>query len=305
MNFEILIDDSFAQVDKQSQLSPIHNKYVLSLANDFEDGKWRHQKFESFIWDNIAETSLSARERASLIDKSHSTLVAAAKNLRLTDSDKDIGKGSELAEIILYGLMKHHYKALPIVPKIFHKQNTQDNAKGADSVHIVVDQSGEFTLWFGEAKFFNSIEDARLGSIIESVGNSLRTEKLRKENSIITNVREIQELIVDPELSKKIVDALSNQLSIDILKPRIHIPILLLHECVITKGCGEMTDAYKLELAEFHRDRSIAYFRAQLAKIGDIPKYESIHFHLIIFPVPNKKNIVDKFVANVVHFRGA
>jgi hypothetical protein len=305
MNFEILVDDSFAQVDKQSQLSPIHNKYVLSLANDFEDGKWRHQKFESFIWDNIAETSLSARERASLIDKSHSTLIAAAKNLRLTDSDKDIGKGSELAEIVLYGLMKHHYKALPVVPKIFYKQNSQDNAKGADSVHIVVDQSGDFTLWFGEAKFFNTIEDARLGSIIESVGNSLRTEKLRKENSIITNVREIQELVTDPELSKKIVDALSNQLSIDVLKPRIHIPILLLHECFITAGCSEMTDAYKLELAEFHRDRSIAYFQAQLAKLGGISKYQSINFHLIIFPVPNKKNIIDKFVANVVHFKGA
>jgi len=304
MNFEILIDDSFAQVDKQSQLSPIHNKYVLSLANDFENKKWRYQKFESFIWDNIAETSLSARERASLIDKSHSTLIDAAKNLRLTDSDGDIGKGSELAEIVLYGLMKHHYKALPVVPKIFYKQNSQDNAKGADSVHIVVDHLGDFTLWFGEAKFFNSIEDARLGSIIESVRNSLRTEKLRKENSIITNVREIDELIVDPELGKKIVAALSNQLSIDILKPRIHIPILLLHECAITENCEEMTDVYKLKLAEFHRDRSIAYFQAQVAKIGSISRYESIHFHLIIFPVPNKKNIVDKFVANVAHFKG-
>ncbi|MFE8644999.1 DUF1837 domain-containing protein [Sphingomonas sp. NCPPB 2930] len=304
MNFEILIDDSFAKVDKQSTLSPIHNKYVLSLANDFEEGKWRHQKFESFIWDNIAETSLSARERASLVDKSHSTLIAAAKNLRLTDGEKDIGKGSELAEIVLYGLMKHHYKALPVVPKIFYKQSAQDNAKGADSVHIVVDPSGDFTLWFGEAKFFNNIEDARLGSVIESVGNSLRTEKLKKENSIITNVREIQELIADPEISNKITAALSNQLSIDILKPRIHIPILLLHECVITGGCGEMTDAYKLELAVWHRDRSIAYFKAQLAKLGGISKYGAIKFHLIIFPVPNKKNIVDKFVANVAHFKG-
>ncbi|SPX12645.1 Domain of uncharacterised function (DUF1837) [Escherichia coli] len=41
---------------------------------------------------------------------------------------------------------------------------------------------------FGEAKFYNSIEDARLSSIINSVGDALRTDKLRKENSIITKM---------------------------------------------------------------------------------------------------------------------
>ena len=81
--------------------------------------------------------------------------------------------------------MKHHYNAIPVVPKIFYKQNVQDNAKGADSVHIVVDDKDDFTIWFGEAKFYNSIEDARLYEIISSVEASLNTDKLKKENSII------------------------------------------------------------------------------------------------------------------------
>jgi hypothetical protein len=302
MNFEILIDDSFAQIGKQSELPSVQKKHVLSLVNDFEDGKWRYQKFESFIWDNIAETSLSARERASLIDQSHTKLTAAAKSLRLTDSDKDIGRGSELAEIVLYGLMKHHYKALPVVPKIFYKQNSQDNAKGADSVHIVISE-GDFTLWFGEAKFFNNIEDARLVSVIESVGHFLDTEKLKKENSIITNVSELSELVSNLELRTKILEALSNRLSIDILKSRIHVPILLLHECKITGKNTEMSDEYKFEIAEFHRDRSSSYFKAQLEKIGSISKYDLINFHLIIFPVPNKKNVVENFIANVTHYK--
>ena len=58
-------------------------------------------------------------------------LIEAAKNLRLTDIDgDDPGKGSEIAEIALYGIMHHHFGALPVVPKIFYKQNVQDNAKG-------------------------------------------------------------------------------------------------------------------------------------------------------------------------------
>ncbi|MCZ5660454.1 SAVED domain-containing protein [Escherichia coli] len=71
--------------------------------------------------------------------------------------------------------------------KFFINKTSQDNAKGADSVHLVLYGDDDFTLWFGEAKFYNSIEDARLSSIINSVGDALRTDKLRKENSIITN----------------------------------------------------------------------------------------------------------------------
>jgi hypothetical protein len=77
--------------------------------------------------------------------------------------------------------MRHKYDAIPVVPKIFYKQNSGDNAKGADSVHIVVNENGRFTLWFGEAKFYKSIEDARLPGIIKSIGNSLSTDKLKKK----------------------------------------------------------------------------------------------------------------------------
>ena len=123
MDFEVLIDESFLSVCKDGDLSPIDNKWLLGLINDFEDGDWRYSKFQQFVWDNIAETSLTYEERTSLSDSAHSLLIAAAKNLRLTDGDDDKTKGSELAEIVLYGIMKHHYSALPVVPKIFYKQN--------------------------------------------------------------------------------------------------------------------------------------------------------------------------------------
>ena len=135
MKFEILIDDIFLEFNPESKVDPAQNKHILTILNDFEDKKWRYTKFQNFIWDNIAETALSKKERESLADQSHSLLTAAAANLRLTDSPDDIGRGSELAEIVLYGIMKHHYGALPVIPKIFYKQNVQDNAKGADSVH--------------------------------------------------------------------------------------------------------------------------------------------------------------------------
>src|SRR3546814_13092016 len=91
----------------------------------------------------------------------NSMLERSAKNLRLLSDDED-NDGGEIGEILLYGLMKKYYSALPVVPKIFYKQNTRDYAQGADSVHIVLDDEGGYTLWLGESKFYNRLDNSRL-----------------------------------------------------------------------------------------------------------------------------------------------
>lgn len=300
--FDILIDDSLAGITSVSQLTGLVNKRILSLVNDFEDAEWRYPKFQSYLWDNIAQTALSQKERSALIDQSHSSLIAAAQNLRLTDKD-EIGQGSEIAEVFLYGLMRHHFGALPVVPKIFYKQNVQDNAKGADSVHIVID-GDDFSLWFGEAKFYNSIADSRLDSVVTSVMNSLSTDKLKKENAIITSVSDLDGLPIAEELRDKIKAALDNRESIDNLKSKIHIPILLLHECSSTSSAKELSADYKAKIIEFHKSRANAYFLKQDACAGAIHKYQELNFHIILFPVPNKKKIVDAFVQAVAFYKG-
>lgn len=300
MIFEVLIDDLFINVNTDQNLSPIENKRLLSLINDFENGEWRHSKFQNFIWDNIAETSLSHRERNSLIN--HSLLTAAAKSLRLTDKKDDISEGSELAEIVLYGIMKHHFNAISAVPKIFYKQNSQDNAKGADSVHITITDD-DFLIWFGEAKFYNNIEDARLGSIVKSVQASLKPDKLKRENSIIINVSDIDYAITSETLRDKIKKSLSPQESIDNILPKINIPILILHECAITKTQKTLSEEYKQEIIYHHKQRAQAYFKKQIRAIGSTFQYSEIKFHIILFPVPSKEQIVKKFISNVTHYK--
>lgn len=306
VDFEILIDDFFINLNPESSLKPVDKKRVLSVINDFQDGKWRYSKFQAFIWDNIAETSLSYKDRLALINRSQSSLTEAAKKLRLTDLAKEQdGQGSELAEIVLYGIMKHHYNALPVVPKIYYKQNPQDNAKGADSVHIVIEDTSKFSIWFGEAKFYNSIEDERLYSIVDSVENSLQTDKLEKENSIITSVSDLRLYLgEDSDLYKSIISFIKTGASIDNLKPILHIPILLLHECEITEGAIELTHEYRQQIADYHRERAESYFKKQIKKVGkSVFKYSEIHFHLILFPVPKKEPIVNAFVENVQHYK--
>lgn len=298
MIFEIIVNDLFDNLTLDATLNPTDNKSVLGLLNDFENGSWRYEKFQNFIWDNIKETALSLSERKALIDKGEgSVLTESAKKLRLVEGEKAFGRGSEIAEIVLYGIMKKHYSALPIVPKIFYKQNTNDEAKGADSVHIVIESDDKFSLWFGESKFYNSIENARLDKIVQSVYDSISLEKIRKENSIITNLSDINDFDeISRELSAKIKASLSQEESIDKIKPILHIPILLLYECERTKNTVELTSEYKEAIISYQKDRATEYFKRQISKCSIVHLYEKIHFHIILFPIADKDRVVDRFI---------
>lgn len=302
MEFDILVSDDFLNICSNDKIKVQENKKIVSFLNDFEDGNWRTSKFLSFIWDNIAETALNHKEREALFDKSHQKLVDAAKNLRLSEPTDTIGRGSEIAEIMLYAIMKHHYGALPVVPKIYYKQNSQDNAKGADSVHIVI-KEGEYSLWFGEAKFFSSLDDQNFYQITNSLFNALQTEKLKKENSIIGSLTDLHEIGIDKELVERIIKDLSPKNSIDNIKNIINVPIMLIHECEITNEASNYDIDYLEKMKKIYEEKANSYFFKQYNKLKDIHLYKQIKFHLILFPVPNKEKIVKRFVKTVAYYK--
>lgn len=291
----------------------IDGRNVLSILNDYSDKKWQKRKFLDFVWNNIALTALSKQERDKLVDSSYSTLIAAAKKLRLldrTNGDQDT-EGSELAEIVLYGIMHHHYGALPVVPKIFNKQNAQDNAKGADSIHLVPNSAGDFSIWHGEAKFYNSIEDVRLPAIISSVLASLEKSAIVNENRIMSSSSDLKIYLKEnPELLAKVLELLDDNASLDPIKARLNIPILLLHECKITSSHQEMCNEYVQQVLDFQRIRATQFYK-KLHKKADknddkntpVINFNKITLHFIFFPVPDKKAIVSEFLSEVDHFK--
>lgn len=292
--FDILINDCFMNFNPdRGKIQPDDNDFLLSVVNGFEDGHWMKKNFQDFIFNNIAQTALNAEEREKCVDDRYSALTEAAKHLRLIE---DMGKGSEIAEVVLYGIMKHHYKAISATPKIFYKQNDNDNAKGADAVHILLTKDGDFQLWLGEAKFYNSIEDGRFAEPLNSVEQMLKTSILRKEIGVMTSLNELDHQIRDIELVERIKKALQGDVSIDDIKPHIHVPILLLYECDITAGTKRMDDAYKKAIIDYHKERAVSFFDKQIKKLGNVDNYSCIQFHLILFPIPKKDEVVDWFL---------
>ena len=303
MDFDILVDDVFVNICTDPSLTPIDKSHLLSVVNGYEDNKWRMNLFRNFIFNNLAETGLSAQEREVLADKKFETLVAAAQKLRI---EKKINKnsGGEIGEIMLYGVMKHHFNALPVVPKIFYKQNAKDYAKGADSVHITLNGDGDFDLWLGEAKFYDSIKNARLDEPIASIDEMLSKKKLRDENSMVTNLHDLDILLKDSDMTKKVRETLSTNVSLDDIKKRLHVPIMILHECDITKATTDYNQTYKDAIIAYHKERANAYFKKMFSKLTTTVKnLASIHFHLILFPVPCKADIVTDFMNHAQLFQ--
>ena len=301
--FLIVVDCWFNEIIQDKKLSPINNKFAISMVNRFEDGNWRLESFLDYLWDNVARTALNANERELFKGRPASLLKNAAKNLRITQNDET---GGEIAEILLYAIMNDYYGALPVVPKIFYKQNANDYAKGADSVHIVLEENGRFSLWLGEAKFYDSLESARLDAIVESVHTTLSTEKIRKENHIILglNKDEIKNCGVPDVVFSEMERLLNPDCSIDALKPVLHVPILILHECKVTAKADCLSLEYKESIRESFINTVNSYFKKQINRCADIYMYSSIKFHLIVIPVPNKIEIVNRFKLTAKTHRG-
>lgn len=298
-SFEVIIDDTLYNLTQQGS----DKKEILSSINDFQDGTWWYEKFNDYIFDNIALTALSVSERNKLPYFAHSQIKKACRNLRLTNSKNDKGRGSEIAEILLYAFMNEHFKALPVVPKIFNKQNNNMYAFGADGVHIVLEENN-FSIWYGEAKFYEKIDSTQLNIIANSVHNSLQTAKIRKENSIITDLNELENILGTDSRKDMILSLLDDKTSVDKLKPHLHIPIMILYECELTARQKELTEKYKQELKNIQIENAKSYFTTQddLCK-NDIFRYSDITFHLIYFPVPNKNNVVDIFTSHAEFYR--
>lgn len=310
--FNIHFNSSLKDFCPDVDFKIIDGREVLSIANDFSDNKWQFQKFQNFIFNNMAQTALSKKERDNIIDNSYGTLIESAKKLRLLDKKNNSTdtEGSELAEILLYGIMHHHYKALPVVPKIFNKQNSNDNAKGADSVHIVLEEN-EFSIWYGEAKFYNSIEDPRLYEIVNSVLNILSDSAFNTENRILSNSNDLKEYLKDhTDLFNKIIGILDTDEPIDYVKARLNIPILLLHECKITSKQKENTDEYVEQILNYQKEKVQSFYQKLYNKaikdndkVKPIINFDKIKFHFIFFPIPDKNTIISNFLTRAESLR--
>lgn len=331
IQFKIIIDNYFLDICKDvtdSLLKHASNKKILSVLNDFEESKWRADYFNHVLWDNVSEATMTYKERESCLGDPFSSLKKSVTKLRsiVINDDKTYGTESEIAEILLHIILKKHFNALSIEPKLLRKQNKEVPIHSADTVHIVINYEQEnFSLWLGEAKFLNSISSEDLNrNIAKSVLDNLTKTVIKNESrQICINTIELSDalnyetqrlikklpsnsekdsLIVEiknkiQKIENKILSLLNENTSIDHIKPLLNIPILILYECPITEKHLSMSEQYQEEILNNQINHIKRYFNLQIDEMINmkIINYTQITFHLIVFPIPKKDTVIDLY----------
>lgn len=296
INFEVIIDEPFKGIEDKDNL------FSKLIINNFEDGKWNYKRFIRYIIKNLFLTALSAEDLEAYInDEDFDSITRnSLKSLRKFTSEDDSGNGGEIAEIILYGIMKDKFKAAVATPKIHYKQNSGLYAYGADSCHITIDEDN-FNLWLGEAKMFPEFTSKRMDTVVDSILNTLQKSAIEKENKIITSLRDLEinlKSINKENLYLKIKSILSGDTSIDEIKKILCIPILIAYECSDTKSVTSISENYKNNLRDSAKKYSNRLFK-KLSKRQEVYGFDTIKFHLILFPIVDKDKTVKLYFKNI------
>lgn len=135
-------------------------------------------------------------------------------------------------------------------------------------------------------------------NVIKSIKDNLSDEIILNEARIIANPHELDNLAKHHNIQtstltnfKKIING---NINLDELKSILHVPISIIYDCNYTKSIEEITDDYKTAIKNFHKKNGNKISEKIKKLSNEITYIDRIKFHIILFPVPDKKEIMSK-----------
>ncbi|MEK6985193.1 MAG: DUF1837 domain-containing protein [Candidatus Thermoplasmatota archaeon] len=262
---EVLVHETVAERD------------LVGLCAGFELGKWRAPQLASHLIKWLPEFALSYEERETLRAKNAVERIGeAARTVYLTDK---YARRGEWGELLLHVAIRQVYNTTPAVSRIFFKDAANDTVKGFDCVHALRVGS-DLDLWLGEAKLYEN-GSAAVAAAAKSVKEHLEGEYLKKEFVAIG-----RKLSPQDSLSAELQVLLNKNTSLDMLLPRIVVPVLIAHDSETTAKHSQSNEAYRQEIiaeCRKHRDEFVS------ATPG-----VKLRVHVIIVPLSTKKALLDE-----------
>lgn len=169
-------------------LSISHNNFLESFDNigSFDIGKNKLNLFtlkinaNEFDYNNLQKKLLEPMADFSLSrmikEKYKDRPVELSKKAREKFIDYINNKGGELGELLLYCFLESHLKAPKILSKLELKTSTNHYVNGADGVHYLKLEDGNYQLIFGESKI-----EKKLTSGLTNAFRSIN--EFKKENN--------------------------------------------------------------------------------------------------------------------------
>ena len=172
-----LYEQVFSKID-DDYFRTVTLRYQYIKFNPTQEPKF--DKLIEILSEHITHYCFSVSKRENKSESEKNRLYREARDLF-----RKLSKTGELGEMILWFLLESVLQAPQVVAKMDLKTNRNDEVKGADGLHVKVND-GILEVFFGEAKLykdFNSALNRAFGSIKNFYDNK---DQIKREYNLIT-----------------------------------------------------------------------------------------------------------------------
>lgn len=244
-----------------------------------EDGKWRQEYLVRSLLKHLPSfTGVQTEPQVVSPDEVDEII---EKSARLVYSSSKYRNRGEFGELILHVLLEKMLGLELVISKIIHKTSLNDTVKGFDTVFIETGSTDPM-LWLGESKLYTDFQRAHT-DVRTELKDHLGTNYLRDEFMLIAPK------IPDNHPSrKKILEIIESTQSMDDLRERLKVPVLLGYE------------EASLAASNLNSSFLAAHAKDQRGKYESIWQSKPIDFYnagskIFLLPYPNKESFVAEF----------
>ena len=244
----------------------------------FELQVWRRKPFVNHLVEWLPDYALAESE----LDVSHGNIYVKLQQAaaRVYTSEKYKNRG-EAGEITLHAICRDYFNTIPIAPRVFYKNASNDVVKSFDMVHARFPPGGSLELWLGESKLYANASDA--------ISDAISSVEAHIQQGFLTN----EKLLLGPQISKstphydEIVHLFKSQTSLDHLLDSSVFAICIASNSHALSNATALTDAYRASIS-LEMDKLIG-------KINKSGPLSNIKIVLIYVPLLDKTAFVEEF----------
>lgn len=169
----------FMKLQHDEKLNLLNNNQLNCFALDISNNKFSYVELFDLLKENLGSYVLSRKEYSENPERAISK---AIDKMRKITSDKDLGAGGELGEMLLYVFLEHYLKAPKILSKVELKTTPNQYVFNSDGVHFYQfeqDNCKYYQLVIGESKLKGNLKNA-----VDEAFTSIVSSKLGQQNDI-------------------------------------------------------------------------------------------------------------------------
>ena len=253
----------------------------LTACAGFELNKWRAKKLADHLVNWLPHFALRSEEIDSIGMENPLLLLKQAAHRIFKPAVAD--RRGEVGELLLHIIAVTEYRAHAFVSRLYYKMRSNDQITGFDSALVTVnaEQDDEVELWLGEAKFYQSRDEAIRAAIL-SIHQHLE-EGFLEETKILVGPK------IEPSTPgyEKLQWLFEDGNTLDEIVKRIVVPVLIASESDAVAKFGQKEENYDQLVFEEYVYISSKFADHELSK--------NIKIVLFYVPLESKRLLQEEF----------